>query len=130
MAKRKIIDRVVLNRVGAIPWKARDVLRRADDGSTELVRAAIIDAEGNEVVLDVFNERERDRIVNAVNFAKSAAGDLDPGECYLDPFSILLDAADILPTVLSERERDIGEKDEVLRDLVKRIKAIVKKGRR
>lgn len=40
---------------------------------------------------------------------------------------ILEDALHILPVVLEDREQVNGEKDEVLRDLIARIKRITKK---
>lgn len=52
----------------------------------------------------------------------------NPRAQYLDPLAILEDAADILDAVLSERERANGEEDEVLRDLVRRVKLVT--GRR
>lgn len=52
----------------------------------------------------------------------------DPRAQYLDPLSILEDSSEILDAVLDERERVNGEKDEVLRDLIKRIKIVT--GRR
>lgn len=109
---------------GALPWKGRDVLRIMSDGSSELLRSAIVDAKGNELVHDVYSEAHRDRIVAAVNLHRSAGGTLGAREAYLDPLSILQDAIEILPVVLEEREEAVGEKDPVLRDLVKRVKLV------
>lgn len=49
------------------PWSASDVCRRHDDGSTEVIRHAIRDARGQEVVTDVETVETRDLIVRAVN---------------------------------------------------------------
>lgn len=48
----------------------------------------------------------------------------NPRAQYLDPLAILEDSVDILDVALRERERSNGDKDEVLRDLVKRIKLV------
>lgn len=49
------------------PWSASDVCRRHDDGSTEVIRHAIRDARGQEVVTDVETAEARDLIVRTVN---------------------------------------------------------------
>lgn len=49
------------------PWTASDICRRNDDGSTEVLRHAIRDAKGNEVVSDVGTADARDLIVCSVN---------------------------------------------------------------
>lgn len=112
---------------GRLPWKARDVLRYFEDGSSELLRWAVVDADGREIIEDFDSEELRNHVVAAVNLHRSVFGELlDPKIAYLDPMSILQDAVEILSVVLEEREEDRG-KDPVLRDLVKRVtKAVAK----
>lgn len=56
-----------MNETAHTPWKGRNVYRSNDDGSTELLRHAVVDARGAEVIYDVRNEIARDAIVRAVN---------------------------------------------------------------
>lgn len=114
---------------GALPWRARDTERRMADGSTELLRWSVVDAHGNEMIADMPDAEQRQRVIAAVNALPSAIGrPLPPDVDYLDPMSILLAARDILPVALEAREEAIGEKDDVLRDLIRRVK-IVTRGR-
>lgn len=46
-------------------------------------------------------------------------------QAYLDPMSILRDAAEILDVLLEDREQVIGEECEVTRDLIKRVKGAI-----
>jgi hypothetical protein len=120
------LDQVAPLPVGRLPWKARDILRQHSDGSSELLRWAIDDADGNEMVSDFEREDLRDQVIKAVNLMRSAGkAPLKPAEGYLDPMSILSDAVEILLVVLEDREEAIGDKDEVLRDLIKRVKKVV-----
>jgi hypothetical protein len=112
---------------GRLPWKARDVMRQHEDGSTELLRWSIIDADGNEIIADFEREDLRTQVLNSVNLLRSAgATPLTADEAYREPMSILRDAVEILPVALVSRERDIDDKDGILRDLIKRIKKVVK----
>lgn len=108
--------------VGRLPWKKHDVVRRFEDGHTELLRWAILDANNQEVAIDFSSEEARDRAVAAVNLHRSAADtQISPKEAYLDPMSILRDAREILATVLEDREELYG-RDPILRDLVRRVR--------
>lgn len=121
------IGRPAVIQPGALPWRGKDIVRHMPDGSTELLRWSVVDANGNEVIADMPEAALRDRVVEAVNLHRSAGGrHLSASESYLDPMSILHDARDILPHAARMIEEVQGEKDEVLRDLVKRVKRVTK----